>query len=142
MVSFCPPTYILELVLPHPKKNGSKSSCMDVHINKGSSNHSPPTPSTPQKIQNPQINFPQLIKPKPIPKNIPRCFKCQGFGRTSANCTNRRVTTLAEWESFQEKEKKGSIEEKHEEEMENREEVVEYAEEGETFMVKGVVIGL
>ena len=36
MVAFCPPTYILKHVPPLPKKNGSKSSCMDVHFNKGS----------------------------------------------------------------------------------------------------------
>jgi len=36
MVSFCPPTYILKHVPPLSKKNGSKSSCIDVHFNKGS----------------------------------------------------------------------------------------------------------
>ena len=141
-VAFCPPTYIVKHGPPLPKKNGSKSSCMDVHINKGSSNHSPLTPFTPQKIQTIQVNFPPQIKPKPFPKTIPRRFKCQGFGHTSADCTNRRVITLAEWESFQEKEKKGSVEKKHEEEKESCEEVIEHADEGEIFMVKEVVAGL
>jgi len=36
MVAFSPPTYILKHVRPLPKKNGSKSSSMDVHFNKGS----------------------------------------------------------------------------------------------------------
>jgi len=35
-VAFCPRTYILKRVPPLPKKNGSKSSHMDVHFNKGS----------------------------------------------------------------------------------------------------------
>ena len=35
MVAFCPSTYILKHVPPLPKKNGSKSSRMDVHFNKG-----------------------------------------------------------------------------------------------------------
>ena len=115
---------------------------MDVHINKGSSNHSPPTPSTPQKIQTLRINFPLQIKPKPIPRNIPRCFKCQGLGHTAVDYTNRRVITLAEWEGFQHKRKEGSIEKKHEEEKESRKEVIEHADQGEMFMVKAVVVGL
>jgi len=36
MVALCSPTYILKHVPPFPKKNGSKSSRMDVHFNKGS----------------------------------------------------------------------------------------------------------
>jgi len=36
MVYFCPTTYIPKHVRPLSKKNGSKSSCMDVHFNKGS----------------------------------------------------------------------------------------------------------
>jgi len=47
MVSFCPPTYIHKHFPPLSKKNGSKSSHMDVHFNKGSpkssSTLSPPT---------------------------------------------------------------------------------------------------
>ena len=30
------PSYMLKHVSPLPKKNGSKSSCIDVHFNKGS----------------------------------------------------------------------------------------------------------
>jgi len=36
MVSFCPPSYILKHVPSLSKKNGSKSSHMDLHFNKGS----------------------------------------------------------------------------------------------------------
>jgi len=36
MVSFCPQTYILKQVPPLSKKNGPKSSCVDVHLKKGS----------------------------------------------------------------------------------------------------------
>ena len=36
MVSFCRSTYILKHVPPLSKKNGSKSSCVDVQFNKGS----------------------------------------------------------------------------------------------------------
>ena len=73
-VAFCPTTHILKHVPLLPKKNGSKSSCMDLHINKGSSNHSPPTPSTPQKIQTPQINFPLQIKPQTNSQKHPKMF--------------------------------------------------------------------
>jgi len=34
VVAFCPPTYILKHLPPLSRKNGSKSSCMDVHFNK------------------------------------------------------------------------------------------------------------
>jgi len=43
---------------------------------------------------------------------------------------------------FQKKENEGSMEKKHEEGKESCEEVVEHADEGEIFMVKGVVVGL
>jgi len=36
MVYFCPPTYVLKHVALLSKKNGSKSSCMDVHFNRAS----------------------------------------------------------------------------------------------------------
>ena len=36
MVTFCSPTYILKHVPPLSKKNGSKSSHIDVHFKKGS----------------------------------------------------------------------------------------------------------
>jgi len=88
---------------PKPSQNEpSHSLPFKQTLNKGSSNSPPPIPSTPLKIQTPQINFPPQIKPKPIPKNIPRCFKCQDSGHTSADCTNRIVITFAQWESFQE----------------------------------------
>jgi len=35
MVSFCSPTFILKHVPLLSKKNDQKSSCMDVHFNKG-----------------------------------------------------------------------------------------------------------
>jgi len=64
-----------------------------------------------------------------MPKNTPRCFKCQGYGHIASDCTNRRVVTLAEWESLKEEEEEGSIEERHEE-------VVIQAEEGDMVYLK------
>ena len=112
-------------------------------FNKGSSNHSLPTPSTPQKIQTPQINFSPLIKLKPIPKNIPRCFKCQVYGQTSVDYTNKRVITVLEWEAMKKEEKKEvSIVEEHGEEEESLEEVIEHADKGDLLTVKRVLVGL
>jgi len=38
-----------------------------------------------------------------------RCFKCQGLGHIASKCPNRKVITLAEWETakedFEEEEK-------------------------------------
>jgi len=71
------------------------------------------------------IDLPFQIKPKLIPKNIPRCFKCQGYGHTSASYTNRSVITLAKWETiWKEEDKEGFVEKEHEE-KERFKEVVE-----------------
>ena len=84
-----------------------------------------------KKIQTPQINLPSQIKPKPFPKNVSRCFECQGYGHTSADCTNRRVITLAEWETIgKEEETEGSVME------EEKEEVVVHANEGDMLDLK------
>jgi len=80
--------------------------------------------------------------PVSTPSYIPRCFKCRGFWHTSADCTIRRVISLVDWESFQDEEKDGSVEEEHEEEKESLEEVVKHADEGELFMVKRVLASL
>jgi len=78
-----------------------------------------------------------------MPKNNPRCFKCQRYGHVLSDCTNRRVITLAECKSFQEEEKEGSVEEGREGEVEeSHEEVIKHIDEGELLMVKRVLIGL
>ena len=53
------------------------------------------------KSSNSTNKLPPQIKPKPIPKTIPRCFKYQGYGHTFAYYTNIRVITLAEWEAME-----------------------------------------
>jgi len=48
------------------------------------------------------------------PLSIIRYFKCQGLGHIVANCPNRKVIALAEWEAAEEHE----IEEENEEDVE------------------------
>ena len=68
--------------------------------------------------------------------NPRRCFKCQGLGHITADCTNRRVITLAEWdavkEEVSEEEKEESIEAIEEEE----EEIIAEADEGEMLVLR------
>ena len=53
-----------------------------------------------------------------------RCFKCQGLGHIASDCPNRKVITLAEWETMKEEEKEDVEEESVEEEEESPKEEV------------------
>jgi len=68
--------------------------------------------------------------------NPRRCFKCQGLGHITADCPNRRVITLAEWDAVKEEvveeEKEKDIESPKEEE----EEVITEANEGEMLVLR------
>jgi len=49
--------------------------------------------------------------------NPRRCFKCQGLGRIVADCPNRRVITLVEWDAV----KEDVVEEEKQEDVESQE---------------------
>ena len=61
----------------------SKSSPQEQTVNKGSPSYTPkPTTSispSPQMDRTSQKGLPPQLTPKPLPKNIPKCFKCQGL---------------------------------------------------------------
>jgi hypothetical protein len=68
-----------------------------------------------------------------------RCFKCQGLGHIASECPNRRVISLAEWETLEEvveEEERGAYL------MEEQEEVVEEADEGELLVLRRALSGL
>ena len=62
-----------------------------------------------------------------------RCFKCQGLGHIASECPNRRIISLAEWETCKEEEEE---EDKEVSLMEEQEEVVEVADEGELLVLR------
>ena len=57
-------------------------------------------------------------RPNLAPVSNKRCFKCQGFGHTFSDCTNKEFITLAEWEAAmnEENEVKNEDERDHEHE--------------------------
>ena len=115
-----------------PQDEPLQSLPFEQTFNKGSLNKPPPIPSTQPNIETPETNLPPQIKPKPIPKNTPRCFKCQDYGHTSADCTNRRVITLTDWEGMENEEE---TDETMREEQQ-QEEIVVYAVEGDMLKSK------
>jgi len=63
--------------------------------------------------------------------------RCQGLGHITADCPNQKVITLAEWEVVKDE----VVEEEKEEDIEHngdedREEVIEEANEGEMLMLR------
>jgi len=115
----------------HPLRHEiSKPLPHEQTVNKGSSSStSKPTASiSPIPGQTPQQSLPPQSTPKPLPKGIPRCFKCKGFWHLASDCTNRRYVSLAEWKAVDEVE----LEEENEEhDGDNLEEIVVEVDEGE-----------
>ena len=93
-------------------------------------------PSFTQRTQASQKALTPSNRPNPSPMNPRRCFKCQGLGHITADCPNRRVITLAEWDAVKEEvveeEKEKDIESPKEEE----EEVITEANEGEMLVLR------
>ena len=106
-------------------------------FNKGSP-YPPPKPTVsnpppPQKNQAPQKSQIPPNRPTPSPMSNRRCFKCQGLGHIASECPNRRIISLAEWDTSREEEEE---EEKELYLMEEQEEVVEEADEGELLVLR------
>ena len=123
---------------PLPKPENPKPPPQEQTFNKGSSPsppfHHPYTSLAPQKSQTPQKNLFPPPTQKALPKNPPRCFKCQGFGHLASECTNRRFVTLAEWKATEEV----PLEEEVENENHDKEEIEEImvdADEGEELPI-------
>jgi len=104
---------VLAHKVEHQKKNKQalkhefpKPPPHDQFVNKGSTLPTPkpttPIPPIPQKDQTPQQSLPSSPRPKTIPMNIQRCFKCEGFGHLALDCTNHTIITLAEWQVAEE----------------------------------------
>jgi len=126
------------------KKDFAKPLPKGQPFNKGSPSIPPiPTntsPPFPQKSQPPQRNQPPPNRPNPGPSTPRRCFKCQGLGHIALECPNRRIISLAEWETNKEEEE----EEDHVLSMmeEDQEEVVEEANEGELLVLRRAMSSL
>ena len=65
-----------------------------------------------------------------------RCFKCQGFGHIASDYPNRKVITLAKWESIGEDEEDGEKEENVKKEEESLGEEVTKPYEGEMLVLR------
>jgi len=96
----------------------------------------PPFPTSPQNTPAPRKAYPTPNRVPQGPMNPRRCFKCQGLGHVAADCPNRRVITLAEWDAVKEEvveeEKDESVETLEEEE----EEVIDEADEAEMLVLR------
>ena len=95
-----------------------------------------------QKILTLQQSLPPQNRPYHSPFGRRRCLKCQGHRHTTADCPNRNVITLAEWEAVKECE----LEEKKEEDMlinqeETQEEVEVKVDEGEIILLGNISSG-
>ena len=84
----------------------------------------------------PQKTFPPPNRSVQGPLNPRRCFKCQGLGHVAADCPNRRVITLAEWDAVKEDVVEEETEESVETPEEEEEEVIAEADEGELLVLR------
>ena len=88
-----------------------------------------PNTSAPQKANPPQT------RPVQGPYN-PRRFKCQGLGHIAADCPNRKVITLAEWDAAREEVVEDEPEEPVETPETEEEEEIAEADEGELLVLR------
>ena len=90
------------------KREYTKSIPKGTPFNKGNSSYPPrsmiPSNPNPQKKQAPQKGQAPQSRPNPTPTAPRRCFKCQGLGRITSECPNRRIISLAEWKANKEEE--------------------------------------
>jgi len=68
-----------------------------------------------------------------------RCFKCQGLGHIASDYPNCKVITLAEWSAVKEEFEEEEKEDDYENELEETQEVVKEADEGELLVLRRVL---
>jgi len=68
--------------------------------------------------------------------NARRRFKCQGLGRIAADCPNRRVITLAEWDAVKDEVVEEEKDEDVESPEEEKEDVIAKAYEDEMLVLR------
>jgi len=97
-------------------------------------------PFNPANLKPPPLTVPKTAPQMTTkPKEIRRCFRCQGLGHIASECPNKSVVTQAEYQA--------SFEEEMEEEKESYlnkalEEVEEGPDEGELLVVRRALSGL
>jgi len=93
---------------------------------------------TPQKRKTPQKAYTPKNCPNPSPMSGKRCFKCQGLGNIASDCPNRKVISLAKWETIKEDDEDEGKEESVEKEEESPEEEVSGADEARCLFTTSI----
>jgi len=114
-------------------KSAPSAHGMQEPVQTRNPNH--PYPSFPQNTPAPQKAYTPSNRPSQGPMNPRRCFKYQGLGHIAADCPNRRVITLAEWDAMKEEVAEEEKEESVEATEEKKEEVIAEADEGEMLVL-------